>query len=90
MPLVLGCLALAMPRFALFLVWLFSDFLSRNNVTGLWAVAGFIFLPLTTLAYAFGYQQSNGTPSGIWLGLVVVAVLIDLGLIGSSRRKKKS
>ncbi|HUR27613.1 MAG TPA: hypothetical protein VM509_05455 [Planctomycetota bacterium] len=90
MPLVLGCFALAMPRVVLVLVWMFSDFLGRNSVTGLWAILGFIFLPLTTLAYAFAHQQSHGTPAGIWLALVIVAVLVDLGLLGSSRRKKKS
>lgn len=87
MPCFLGCLALAMPRLALFLVWLFSDLLERNYATVLWPVLGFLFLPVTTLAYAYAHQQSGGEIGGIWIALVVVAVLVDLGLFRSSGRR---
>ena len=79
-----------MPRVALFLVWLFSDLLGRNFSTILWPLAGLIFAPMTTLAYAYAHERSAGTPQGIWLALVVVAVLLDLGLLrGGSRMKQK-
>jgi hypothetical protein len=88
MPLIVGCFALAMPRVALVLVWLFSSLLQTSFTTILWPVLGLIFAPLTTLAYAYALQQSGGSISGFWLVVVVLAVLIDLGLLGSSRRKK--
>ncbi len=89
MPLILGCFALAMPRFVLIAVWLFSPLLEKNFTTILWPIAGLIFAPLTTLAYAYAHQQCGGTPTGMWLVLVIVAVLIDLGLLRTSHRGKK-
>ena len=90
MPCLLGCLALFFPRLAIVLVWLFSDYLGRAYETVLWPLLGFCFLPLTTLAYAWAVTM-NGTVSGIYLVVVVLAVLIDLGLLGggadSGRRK---
>jgi hypothetical protein len=89
MPCFLGCLALAMPRLALFLVWVFSDLLERNYQSVLWPVLGFFFLPVTTLAYAWAREQSGGALSGGWIAFVVVAVLIDLGLFRSGSRREK-
>jgi len=82
MPCFMGCLALFFPRLAIILVWLFSDYLGRAYETVLWPLLGFFFLPLTTLAYAWAVN-TNGTVTGIYLVVVVVAVLIDLGLLGS-------
>lgn len=81
MPCLMGCLALFFPRLAIILVWLFSDYLGRAYETVLWPLLGFFFLPLTTLAYAWAVN-TNGTVNGIYLVVVVVAVLIDLGLLG--------
>jgi hypothetical protein len=81
MPCLMGCLALFFPRLAIILVWLFSDYLGKAYETVLWPLLGFFFLPLTTLAYAWAVN-TNGTVSGIYLVVVVVAVLIDLGLLG--------
>ncbi|MCC5831190.1 MAG: hypothetical protein JJU36_17255 [Phycisphaeraceae bacterium] len=86
----MGCLvailALLFPRIALILLFLFSDYLVTAYQTTIWPVLGFIFMPLTTLAYAFGMNQ-QGTISGFYLVLVVVAVLVDLGIIGGSGRE---
>jgi hypothetical protein len=86
----MGCFALFFPRLAIILVWLFSGYLGRAYETVLWPLLGFFFLPLTTLAYAWAIN-TNGAVSGVYLAVVVVAVLIDLGLLGggahSGRRK---
>ncbi|HEX2475716.1 MAG TPA: hypothetical protein VHK01_13275 [Lacipirellulaceae bacterium] len=91
MPCLMGCLALFFPRLAIILIWLFSDYLERAYETVLWPLLGFFFLPLTTLAYAWAFNNTNGTVNGIYLVVVVVAVLIDLGLLGggaeSGRRR---
>jgi hypothetical protein len=87
MPCLVGCLALAFPRLALFLVWLFGgDYLSRPFDHWVWPLIGFFCLPLTTLAFAFG-MNSVGAPGAMeplgWL-LVGLAAAMDLGLLGGS------
>jgi len=81
MPCLLGCLALAVPRLVIVLLFVFSDYLGRAYVTTIWPLLGFIAFPTTTLAYAFAMNE-NHSLSGIYLIVFVVAVLIDLGLIG--------
>ena len=88
MPFLVGCLALAAPRFAIVLVVVFSDYIGRAYETTLWPLLGFVFLPLTTLAYAFAIN-SNGSVAGIYLAIVVVAVLIDLGMFGGSASRRR-
>jgi hypothetical protein len=89
MPCVVGCLALSAPRIALFLVWLFSDYVGEAYRSNLVPFLGFLFLPLTTLAYAFAWHQGGGSVGGPWIALVVVAVFFDLGLIGSGERARR-
>jgi hypothetical protein len=93
MPLVVGCLALMAPRFAIVLVVIFSDYIGQAFDNLLWPFLGFLFMPLTTLAYAWAIN-SRGSVEGIQLVVVVIAVLMDLGLIGGSaasrRRRRES
>lgn len=88
MPFVVGCLALLAPRFAIVLVVFFSDYIGRAYDTVLWPLLGFLFLPLTTLAYAWAIN-SGGSVAGFRLVVVVIAVLMDLGVIGGSSKRKR-
>lgn len=81
MPCLLGCIALAFPRLVIVLVVIFSNYIGEAYDTFIWPLLGFFFFPSTTLAYAFGINQ-NGSLEGIYLLLFVLAVLIDLGLLG--------
>jgi hypothetical protein len=72
-----------MPRLALALVFIFSNYLGHAYDTAVWPILGFFFMPLTTLAYAWAVN-THGTVTGIYLAVVVIAVLIDLGLVGGS------
>ncbi|MCB9579657.1 MAG: hypothetical protein H6717_21690 [Polyangiaceae bacterium] len=89
MPCLVGCIAVAFPRFALFLVWFVNHgYLSRAFGSWLLPLLGFFFLPLTTLAFAFGINslgQPGQMPPLGWL-LTAIALLMDLGLIGGSGR----
>jgi hypothetical protein len=76
------------PRFAIVLVVIFSDYLGRAYETFLWPLVGFLFMPLTTLAYAWAIN-SRGSVEGIHLVIVVIAILMDLGLIGGSAASRK-
>ena len=84
----MGCLivliAIALPRFVMVVLWLFSDYLSRAYGTWLWPLLGFFFLPTTTLAYAIAQNSFNGL-KGAGLVVLILGLLIDFGMIGSGR-----
>ena len=86
-----GCLGITLPRAVLLGVAIFTDYLANAYDTLLYPVLGFFFMPLTTLAYAFAMNE-QGAVEGLYLAIVIVAALFDLGLIGggarSSRRRK--
>ncbi|MFN3324281.1 MAG: hypothetical protein ACK5AZ_12350 [Bryobacteraceae bacterium] len=84
MPCLLGLLALAFPRLVIVLVFLFSNYLQRAYDTLVWPLLGFLLMPLTTLAYAWAINAGGGL-DGIYLVVFVLAVLVDLGIIGSGR-----
>ncbi len=88
MPCLTVILALFLPRVALALVFLFSDYLHRAYETAIWPLLGFLFMPMTTLAYAFAIN-SAGAVRGVYLVLVVLAVLIDLGSLGGGERCRR-
>src|SRR5262245_33571124 len=93
MPFLVGCLAVLFPRFALFLVWLFGgDYMGRPYEHWVFPFLGFFFLPLTTLAFAFG-MNTLGAPNEMeplgWL-LVALAAAADLGLTGKGARDARS
>jgi hypothetical protein len=88
MPFMIGCLALAAPRLTIALVVLFSDYIGHAYETTLVPFFGFLFMPLTTLAYAWAIN-SRGSVEGFQLVVVVVAVLIDFGLVGGSAAKRR-
>jgi hypothetical protein len=81
MPCLLLILFLAFPRIALVLLLLFSNYLQRAYHGLLLPLIGFLFLPLTTLAYA--WMVNTGIPTaGVNLLILIVAVVIDLGGLG--------
>ncbi len=88
MPFVVGCMALLAPRFAIILVVLFSDYIGRAYGAFVWPFLGFLFMPITTLAYAWAIN-SRGSVEGFQLLVVVIAVLMDLGLVGGSAASRK-
>src|SRR5690606_39429831 len=56
---LLVLLALAAPRLAVILVWLFSDVFSQAFDSALWPILGFIFLPTTLLCYTAVDRKST-------------------------------
>jgi hypothetical protein len=49
-------------------------------------VLGFIFLPVTTIVYA--WELNSGMPAGINLLWLLIAVVIDLGGLGGSAHRQ--
>jgi hypothetical protein len=92
MPWLFGCLAIIFPRLALFLVWLFgNNYLERAYGSVLLELLGFLFLPLTTLTYAFAHNSLSTAGQVTSLGwlLTAIAVLVDVGIIGSHQRARR-
>ncbi|HEY2843399.1 MAG TPA: hypothetical protein VGJ09_07110 [Bryobacteraceae bacterium] len=90
MPCLLLILVLAFPRLVLVALFFLSNYLDRAYHGLLLPLLGFIFLPLTTLAYAWMLNSGRST-EGINLLILLVAVLVDVGGIGGgayNRRQK--
>ena len=88
MPCLLLFLVLAFPRVVLVLMYLLSDYLTRAYHGLLIPLLGFIFLPLTTVVYAW-IVNSHRPMDGTSLILIIVAVLIDAGGIGGGARYRR-
>ena len=88
MPCLLVILLLAFPRIALALLFFFSNYLERAYDGLILPLLGFVFLPLTALAYA--WMVNAGRPTeGINLLILVVAVVIDVGGLGGSKYHRR-
>ncbi len=86
---LIGLMAMAFPRAAVILVVIFSDYIGTAYQTTVWPLLGFVFMPVTTLAYAWA-MHSSGSVDGLQLVVVVIAVLIDLGIIGGSAANRRA
>ena len=88
MPCLLLFVILLFPRITLLLMWFFSTYLQHAFHGGLLLpVLGFLFLPLTTIVYA--WELNNGMPTvGINLLWLLIAVVIDLGGLGGGAHRQ--
>jgi hypothetical protein len=79
--------ALISPRLALFILWIFSDVLSRAFSSWVIPLLGFFILPWTTLAYAalWSWAPHHHLNWFDWL-LVVLFFFIDLSSLAGGRR----
>jgi len=88
MPCIALLLVLIFPRVVLVVMYLTSHYLEHAYHGLLLPLLGFIFLPLTTIVYA--YMVTNGIPTEggglIWL---VLAVVIDLGGFGGGYHRSR-
>jgi len=88
-PCLLLIVFLAFPRIALVLLFLFSNYLQRAYHGLLIPFLGFLFLPLTTLAYAW-LTNTRQPIAGINLIILVIAVVIDLGGLSGGEYHRRS
>jgi hypothetical protein len=70
--------SLISPRLAIFVVWIFSDWLGRAYDSFWLPLLGFFLLPWTTLAYACMFVLGTNDVSGFEWFIVVLAFLADL------------
>lgn len=93
----MGCALLSalfgMPRIAFAVVWFTQDGYITRALSGqtLFVLLGFLFLPLTTLGFAYGMNSLGGpdamTPLG-W-GLTAIGFAIDAGMVTKGRGSRK-
>jgi hypothetical protein len=89
MPCLVLILFLIFPRVALVLIFLSSNYLQRAYHGLILPFLGFLFLPLTTLAYA--WLVNTGQPlAGINLLILIIAVVIDLGGLGGGEYHRRT
>lgn len=82
MPCLLVLLVLAFPRVVMVVLFLVSNYLQRAIDNVILLVLGFIFLPLTALAYAWLVNSHRPLEDGTSLIILIIAVVIDLGGLG--------
>ena len=81
-------LFVAFPRIALVLLFFLSNYLQRAYHGLLLPLLGFIFLPLTTLVYAW-LVNSNLPIAGVNLIILIIAVVIDVGGLGGGEYHRR-
>ncbi len=89
MPCLLLVLALAFPRVILALLFFLSNYLQRAYHNLLLVLLGFIFLPLTTLVYAWMVNNHRPPLDTINFIMLILAVVIDLGGLGGGWRHRR-
>ncbi len=90
MPCLLALLAVAFPRVAIILLWLFTNFFTGVYHGIIIPVLGFLFLPITLIVYTYLQKSSPGVMGTTQLIFLFIAVILDLGLVGGSYRGRRS
>ena len=85
---VLILLAFFTPRIVLFVLWLFTNYLSRAFDGFVLPFIGFLFLPATTLAYAIAQNELGGL-NGLGIIVVLIGLAVDIGLVGGGASRRR-
>ncbi len=89
MPCLLLIVLVAFPRVALVVLFFMTNYLDRAYHGLLIPLLGFLFLPLTTLAYA--WMVNTGMPTaGVNLIVLIIAVAIDIGGLGGGEYHRRT
>ena len=88
MPCLLLILVLAFPRLVLVLMFLFTNYLGRAYGGLIVPLLGFLFLPVTTIVYAW-LTNTHRPIDGLNLLVLIVAVIIDVGGLGGGEMHRR-
>ena len=89
MPCLIALAAFFLPRVVIAVLAVFTNFITRPFPGLLVPILGFVFMPYTLLAYCFA-KHYNGTVDGMYLVIVIIAAIMDLGVIGGGARARGS
>ena len=85
---IVALIGMAAPRFAIFLLWLFSDRMAIAFNGFFEAFLGFLLLPFTTLFFALVYAPIGGVSGFGWL-IVGFGLLLDISSYTSGAKAKR-
>jgi hypothetical protein len=88
MPCLAALLVLLSPRLAILLLYFFSNFFRGVFDTVLIPLLGFIFMPLTLIAYTW-LTNIRQPVDARYIIVMFVAVIVDLGLVGGAHRSRR-
>ena len=89
MPCLLPLLVVFFPRIAILLLYFFTTFFAHFRDNILIPLLGFIFLPVTLIAYTWMYNNRQPHDS-TFLIVLIVAVVLDLGLLGGGHYSRSN
>ena len=87
MPILLGLLALLLPRVTILALWLLTPWFEGVFGNALLPLLGFLLLPTTLLWYSAVMNWFGGQWDIVPIVGLVIAVLLDLSPTGLSRRR---
>jgi hypothetical protein len=85
---IIAMIGMAAPRFAIFLLWLFSDRMAIAFNGFLEAFLGFLLLPFTTLFFALVYAPIGGVSGFGWL-IVAFGLALDISSYTSGAKARR-
>ena len=85
---VIAMIGMAAPRFAIFLLWLFTDRMSIAFNGFFEAFLGFLLLPFTTLFFALVYAPIGGVSGFGWL-IVGFGLILDISSYTSGAKARR-
>jgi hypothetical protein len=88
MPCLLAVLVVLFPRIAILLLYFFTSFFRGTFDSVLIPLLGFIFMPLTLIAYAW-LTNIRQPVDAMYLVVMFLAVIVDLGLVGGAHRSRR-
>jgi len=89
MPCCLIIAVLAFPRIVMVCMFLFSNYLERAYHGLVVPILGFVFLPTTTITYAW-LMNNHRSVEGLNLLILIAAVVIDAGGLGGGAFRKRN
>jgi len=89
MPCLLVLLILAFPRIVLAIMYFTSTYLQRAYDNLIILVLGFVFLPITTIVYAW-LMNNHQQIEGVNLVYLILAVVVDLGGLSGGESHRRS
>ena len=89
MPCFLVALIVLFPRIAIALLYFFTTFFNGVYDNLIVPLVGFLVLPLTLIAYTY-MAKTHHPVDTVFLVIMILAVVIDLGLIGGGYRSRRA
>ena len=86
---IVAMIGMAAPRFAIFLLWLFSDKMADAFNGFFEAFLGFVLLPFTTLFFALVYSVPDDGVNGFGWLIVGFGLLLDISSYASGAKGRR-